>query len=289
MHPLVRWQFRGGIHEDDRKGFLFENVVDSKGRQVRHPRRGRRAGVEPGDLQRRHRLSGRPDQGQVEPRRAESDRAGRGEGSAVPGARFHGRRPAAGERRRSSADPDLDAGVRQCAVFVVLDVHHQGPGYGQAEHRQLSRAGEVAQPDGHEPGGGAQPGHLRPLGEVQGARRANAGGAGARRAAVHHVHVGAQAAEASGRDGGCRRARRRADPHREGEDRRHHGAGGCRDRGRRLHRYAMSGAGRQLRRKPRLHEPEGVQRVLRRDRDHAAQGRDAGVDHLARSRRANRA
>jgi len=32
MHPLVRWQFRGGIAEADRKAFLFTNVVDSKGR-----------------------------------------------------------------------------------------------------------------------------------------------------------------------------------------------------------------------------------------------------------------
>src|SRR6516162_7331913 len=30
MHPLVRWQFRGGIEEKDRKAFLFTNVVDSK-------------------------------------------------------------------------------------------------------------------------------------------------------------------------------------------------------------------------------------------------------------------
>ncbi len=32
MHPLVRWQFRGGIPEKDRKAFLFTNVTDSKGR-----------------------------------------------------------------------------------------------------------------------------------------------------------------------------------------------------------------------------------------------------------------
>jgi len=31
MHPLVRWQFRGSIPEQDRKGFLFTNVTDSKG------------------------------------------------------------------------------------------------------------------------------------------------------------------------------------------------------------------------------------------------------------------
>src|SRR5688572_30899119 len=32
MHPLVRWQFRGGIREEDRKAFLFTNVTDSTGR-----------------------------------------------------------------------------------------------------------------------------------------------------------------------------------------------------------------------------------------------------------------
>jgi UbiD family decarboxylase len=33
LHPLVRWQFRGGIAEKDRKAFLFTNVVDSAGRK----------------------------------------------------------------------------------------------------------------------------------------------------------------------------------------------------------------------------------------------------------------
>jgi UbiD family decarboxylase len=37
MHPLVRWQFRGGIAEKDRKAFLFSNVVDSKGRRYDIP------------------------------------------------------------------------------------------------------------------------------------------------------------------------------------------------------------------------------------------------------------
>src|SRR3954464_14712439 len=32
MHPLVRWQFRGGIRERDRKAFLFEKPVDAKGK-----------------------------------------------------------------------------------------------------------------------------------------------------------------------------------------------------------------------------------------------------------------
>jgi 3-polyprenyl-4-hydroxybenzoate decarboxylase len=37
LHPLVRWQYRGGIPEKDRKAFLFENVVDSKGKKYDIP------------------------------------------------------------------------------------------------------------------------------------------------------------------------------------------------------------------------------------------------------------
>jgi UbiD family decarboxylase len=37
MHPLVRWQYRGGISEADRKAWLFTNVTDSKGRKYDIP------------------------------------------------------------------------------------------------------------------------------------------------------------------------------------------------------------------------------------------------------------
>ena len=37
MHPLVRWQFRGGIAEKDRKAFLFTHVIDSKKRKYDIP------------------------------------------------------------------------------------------------------------------------------------------------------------------------------------------------------------------------------------------------------------
>ena len=37
MHPLVRWQFRGGFAEKDRRAFLFTNVVDSKGKRYEIP------------------------------------------------------------------------------------------------------------------------------------------------------------------------------------------------------------------------------------------------------------
>ena len=37
MHPLVRWQFRGGIEEPDRKAFLFTRVTDAKRRKYDIP------------------------------------------------------------------------------------------------------------------------------------------------------------------------------------------------------------------------------------------------------------
>src|ERR1700730_18420869 len=37
MHPLVRWQFRGGLEERDRKAFLFTNVTDRKCRKYDIP------------------------------------------------------------------------------------------------------------------------------------------------------------------------------------------------------------------------------------------------------------
>src|SRR4030042_1965187 len=37
LHPLIRWQFRSNLPEAERKGFLFENVVDSKGKHYDYP------------------------------------------------------------------------------------------------------------------------------------------------------------------------------------------------------------------------------------------------------------
>jgi 4-hydroxy-3-polyprenylbenzoate decarboxylase len=36
LHPLVRWQYRGGIPESERKAFLFEKVTDARGRRYDH-------------------------------------------------------------------------------------------------------------------------------------------------------------------------------------------------------------------------------------------------------------
>src|SRR5712671_1529954 len=37
IHPLVRWQFQGGLPEDQRRAFVFTNVIDSKGRKYDMP------------------------------------------------------------------------------------------------------------------------------------------------------------------------------------------------------------------------------------------------------------
>jgi UbiD family decarboxylase len=37
LHPLVRWQFQGGLAEDERRAFLFTNVIDSSGRRYDIP------------------------------------------------------------------------------------------------------------------------------------------------------------------------------------------------------------------------------------------------------------
>jgi 4-hydroxy-3-polyprenylbenzoate decarboxylase len=37
LHPLVRWQFVGGVPEDKRRAFVFTNVTDSKGRKYDIP------------------------------------------------------------------------------------------------------------------------------------------------------------------------------------------------------------------------------------------------------------
>ena len=37
LHPLVRWQFQGDLPEDERRAFLFTNVVDGSGRKYDMP------------------------------------------------------------------------------------------------------------------------------------------------------------------------------------------------------------------------------------------------------------
>src|SRR5258706_9650604 len=47
LHPLVRWQFQGGLKEDQRRAFLFTNVIDSAGHPHDIPVPGRALAAPP--------------------------------------------------------------------------------------------------------------------------------------------------------------------------------------------------------------------------------------------------
>ena len=167
MHPLVRWQFRGGIEEKDRKAFLFTNVIDCKGRKYDIPvlvgglaanreiyRIGMGCQLE--EIDARWVRAAQP-----------ADHAARRRARAVPRDRDHrqgARQAGPGPRRHPGAD--LDAGLGQRALHHAVAIHHQGPRHRRAEHGQLPRPGEGAAAARHEPVAGAAPGHLQPLGEV---------------------------------------------------------------------------------------------------------------------------
>ncbi len=102
LHPLVRWQFLGGVPEDKRRAFLFTNVTDSKGRRYDMP-------VVVGALAASPEIyalgMGQPverDRRSLDAGDRQSDRAGRGNVAALPGGGDH-RRRAAPARRRAGA------------------------------------------------------------------------------------------------------------------------------------------------------------------------------------------
>jgi len=56
LHPLVRWQFRGGIAEPDRKAFFVHQRGQRQRQEIRHSCGGGRFGRHAQDLQRGHGL-----------------------------------------------------------------------------------------------------------------------------------------------------------------------------------------------------------------------------------------
>ena len=108
------------------------------------------------------------------------------------------RRPGA----RRAAGADLDAGLGQCALSLGRPLHHQGSRHRHPERRQLPRPAQGAAAARHESVGRAARRHLRALGEIQGARRADAVRRRGRLPAGHLLRLRAEAA------GESRRARR---------------------------------------------------------------------------------
>jgi hypothetical protein len=279
MHALVRWQFRGGIPEDQRKGFLFENVVDSKGRKFDMP-------VAVGILASNEKIYSvgigcsvdgikqkwnHAEQHQVAPVLVENPRCQevvvQGAALSQPGRGVDG-------LPIPISTPGFDnAPYASCSMFISKDPDTglQNIGNYRAMVKSPTRLGmnpEVELNQGiHEHWLKYKArGEKMPVALLLGRRPRSP----SRRST---------AAQASRRACGGGRARRRADPGVQGQDRRPDRAGGGGDRDRGLSRHRVARARGQLRRVARLHESERVQRVHGRDRDHAAQGCGAGLDH----------
>ena len=196
MHPLVRWQFRGGIAEKDRKAFLFTNVVDGKGRKYDIPvlvgglaanreiyRIGMGCPLDEIDARwveaARHPIPPRivenaPCQEIVITGKA-LDKPGNGlDGIPLP-----------------ISTPGWDiAPYATLSQYITKD-----PDTGDPEHGQLPRPGEGAAAARHEPVARTAARHLHALGKVARARLQEAAVRGrARRAALRHLHLGAEAA-----------------------------------------------------------------------------------------------
>ncbi len=197
LHPLVRWQFQGGlagrpaprvpVHQRDRR----------RRPQLRHAGGGRRARGLAAHLFDRHGQAGRGDRDRLDQRHRQSDSAGARHRAAVPGGGDHRRRPA--RRRqgpRGAAGADLDAGLRRRALS-----HRDAGGHARSRDRHPEHGHLSRRPQGDRP-----------------ARRAH-GGAHRRRRRLSAL---AQAQQAEDADAVRLRDRRRAggDVHRADEARR---------------------------------------------------------------------
>ncbi len=228
MHPLVRWQFRGGIAAEDRRAFLFTNVVDSKGRKFDMPvlvcglagnnqiySLGMGCKIE--EIRDRWmKAMNHPIKPHVVDKAVCQDIVYTGDELA--------QRP----RPRRHPGADLDARLGQRALHLVEPFHHRRPGHRHPEHGQLPGHDQSPRPHGHEHLDRASHRRLHALAEVEGARQADAVRRRARLPAGGFLHRRAEGA------GNLRRARRHRRTDRttvergEMQDRRPDGAGGGR-------------------------------------------------------------
>ena len=292
MHPLVRWQFRGGIEEKDRKAFLFTNVVDSKGRKYDIP-------VLVGGLAANREIY----------------RIG-------IGCRVRGDRRALGARQRRARSRRASSTNAPCHEIVITGKALDKPGNGldgiplpiSTPGWDIAPYATLSQYITKDPDTGVQNmGNYR--GQVKARRRLGMNPSLELRPGIYNhwerlrergfkklpcaVVLGAppcvtfasvqKIARDARRAARRRRAGRRADQRGEGEDRRPAGAGRGRDRHRGLHRHRISRARGAVRRIARPRQPAGVQRLHGRHRHHAAARRDPHLDHLAGDAVANRA
>ena len=85
LHPLVRWQFQGGLPEDQRRAFLFTNVTDGAGKRYDMPVVVGALAASPHIYSHRHGQAGRKDRDGLDQRHQQSDSASARHRAAVPG------------------------------------------------------------------------------------------------------------------------------------------------------------------------------------------------------------
>ena len=280
LHPLVRWQFQGGLRDDQRRAFLFTNVTDGEGRRYDVPVAIGALAASRADLCHRHGAPGRGYRQGLDAGHRQSDSAGHRVVCAVPGGR-HQRRCAAQTRWRPEtfAGADLDARLRLGALPDRHRVHHPGSGNRHPQHGHLSRRAESHRPARRAHGGAARRRRrLCPLAEIPQAEKADADRHRGRRRAGGDVHRAAKAADRLRRDGGGRGTCRRADPRRQGGDCRSPCPGRRRIRRRGADRSGIARAGRPVRRKPRPRRARRLQYVDAGHRDHAQAQAGLGLD-----------
>ncbi len=281
LHPLVRWQFRGGLDEADRRAFLFTNVVGADGRRFDMP-------VAVGALSASADIyafgMGRPVE---EIGRAWTDAV------AHPIAPVAVTNPPCQEVVITGADlvgpgnglsrlpvpvstPGFDAAPYLTATLCVTvdpDTGVRNMGTYRAQLKASDRLGvRMASRIG---GAG---GYLHwqkyrarkqpmPCAIVVGCAPVVAF-TGPQKLAIDLDEIGVA--------GG---ARRLSDPHGEMRDARSRSAGRCRDRGRGADRSRTAGARRPVRRKPRLRGARGLQHVDAGHRHHPSSRAAFRVDH----------
>ncbi len=147
LQPLVRWQFVGGIPEDEAPRLSVHQRRRCQGPALRYSGGDRRARGLPADLRGRHGKARRGNRRDLDARHRESDCAGHRQVAGVPAGRDHRRRAAQARwRARAPARADFDAGFRRRAVPDGDAVHHARSRERHPEHGHLPRRAQ-----GHRP------------------------------------------------------------------------------------------------------------------------------------------
>ena len=124
--PLVRWQFIGGMPEDQRRAFLFTNVIDSKGRRYDMPVVVGALASSPAIYAHRHGPAGRGDRRGLDARRSRT-RSRRSPTNDAPCQEVVITGDALKTRRAESpAGAGLDAGLRRRALSHRDALRHHG-------------------------------------------------------------------------------------------------------------------------------------------------------------------